>query len=119
MAVRSTGKVLASVSAGLSECIRLEQHMRKRYQYDMLQYSPQRAAAQIRTIAAEFEKAIQLIEFDIATEENRARIVDPTNFAYPTAARALRARRDNLKATVTALRARLPQIESDDVRTVA
>lgn len=93
--------------------------MRKRYQYDMLQYSPRREAAQIRTIAAEFEKAIQLLEFDIATEENRARIVDPTNFAYPTAARALRTRRENLKATITALKARLPQEEPKRVPTVA
>ena len=48
------------------------------------------------------------LDREIANEEKRAGIADPTHFAYPTYARATSVRRDNLKSSIAEL---LGQIE--------
>jgi hypothetical protein len=60
-------------------------------------------------------RTIQLIECDIAVEEERSGIFDPFDARYPVLARALTARRDNLKVTIIALAQRLAAI-SDKAR---
>ena len=65
----------------------------KRFQAD----DKRRRVAQIETMIAEFTRMTAELDREIAIEERRAGISDPTHFAYPTYARAAIARRDNLK----------------------
>jgi chromosome segregation ATPase len=59
-----------------------------------------RRAAQVETMVAELDRMAAELDQQIAHEERRAGITDPTHFAYPTFARAARQRRDNLAASV-------------------
>lgn len=59
-----------------------------------------RRVAQIETMIAEFTRMASDLDREIAAEETRAGINDPSHFAYPTYARAARTRRDNLKHSV-------------------
>jgi hypothetical protein len=56
------------------------------------------------------DRIIKVLDTDIATEEERARIFDRSDALYPILARTLMARRDNLKLTVAALEQRLAAI---------
>ena len=47
------------------------------------------------------------LDREIANEEKRAGITDPTHFAYPTYARAAVGRRDNLKSSIAELAAQI------------
>jgi hypothetical protein len=62
-----------------------------------------REASVIGTMLSDLNRTIQLLDIDIATEEERARVFDHSHAAYPILARTLAARRDNLKDTVVAL----------------
>src|SRR6202521_1117088 len=55
-----------------------------------------RQAVQIETMIAEFGRMAADLDREIAVEQERAGIADPTHFAYPTYAKAALARRDNL-----------------------
>jgi hypothetical protein len=55
-------------------------------------------------------RTIQILNIDISTEEERARVFDMRDPAYPILARTLAARRENLKVTVAALEHRLRTI---------
>jgi hypothetical protein len=77
----------------------------------------QREAVQIWKMILDLDRSVQFLNCDIRTEEERARISDPSDVAYPILARTLAARRDNLKATVAALEYRLSEL--DGARTVA
>ena len=66
----------------------------KRFQVD----EKRRRVAQIEVMIAEFLRMAAELDREIAVEEQRAGITDVTHFAYPTYARAARARRDNLAA---------------------
>lgn len=59
-----------------------------------------RRAAQVESMVAELDRMAAELDQQIAHEERRAGITDPTHFAYPTFARAARQRRDNLAASV-------------------
>ena len=65
--------------------------------------------AQIETMIAEFSKMARELEREIATEEQRAGISDISHFAYPTYARAARARRDNLQRSAEELTTQLDE----------
>jgi len=67
----------------------------------------------------DLNRAVCLLDCDIATEEERARISDRSNSAYPILARTLAARRDNLRDTITALERHLTTIEASFVEAVA
>ena len=56
------------------------------------------------------DRTMQVVECDIATEEQRAGIFDSADAQYPVLARALATRRDNLKVTIVALAQRLATI---------
>ena len=53
--------------------------------------------------------ACQQIEADIATEEARVGIYDPSDARYPTLARSLNERYDNLKGTIAMLEKRVTE----------
>jgi flagellar export protein FliJ len=77
----------------------------KRFQAD----ERRRRIAQIETMIAEFTRMVAELDREIATEEARAGISDPTHFAYPTYARAAVQRRDNLKRSAGELRSELDE----------
>ena len=59
-----------------------------------------RRVRQIETMLAELTRMIGDLDREIANEEKRAGITDPSHFAYPTYARAASVRRDNLKSSI-------------------
>jgi hypothetical protein len=67
----------------------------------------QREVAQINTLISNLARSVELLNFDIDFEEERARIRDFSDPAYPILARHLRTRRENLMETIAALQARL------------
>ena len=77
----------------------------RRFQVD----ETRRRVAQIESMIAEFSKMARELEREIATEEQRAGISDVSHFAYPTYARAARARRDNLHRSAEELTAQLDE----------
>jgi flagellar protein FliJ len=66
-----------------------------------------RRMAQIEAMIAEFARMGADLDREIALEEQRAGISDMSHFAYPTYARAARARRDNLQRSSGELREQL------------
>jgi hypothetical protein len=64
-------------------------------------------ANQIETMVAEFDRICIDLGRQIEAEEMRARIDDPTHFAYPTYAKAARERRAKLQRSADALRTEL------------
>ncbi len=75
----------------------------RRFQID----ETSRRVAQLETMIAEFSKMARELEREISAEEQKAGIFDLTHFAYPTYARAARARRDNLQRSAQELTAQL------------
>jgi predicted Ser/Thr protein kinase len=71
----------------------------------------QQEAVQIWKMIVYLDRTVQLIDCDIATEEQRTGISDRSDAAYPILARMLAARRDNLKETTTALEQRLSKLD--------
>ncbi|MVT63559.1 hypothetical protein GPL21_00325 [Bradyrhizobium pachyrhizi] len=66
----------------------------------------------ISKILADLVRTLQLIEAEIAAEEERARIFDRSNVRYPVLAKSLNDRRDNLRVTIAALEQRLTERDS-------
>lgn len=56
-----------------------------------------RRLSQIEGMIAEFDRMAAELDAQIAAEERKSGITDVNHFAYPTFAKAARARRDNLK----------------------
>jgi flagellar protein FliJ len=77
----------------------------RRFQVD----ETRRRVVQIETMIAEFSRMAQDLEREIAIEEQRAGISDVSHFAYPTYARAARARRDNLQRSAEELTTQLDE----------
>jgi hypothetical protein len=65
-----------------------------------------REVAVISRILTDLVRTVQLIESDIAAEEERAGVSDRSDVKYPILARTLIERRNNLKATIAALEQR-------------
>jgi hypothetical protein len=66
-----------------------------------------REALQTRSLIADIDRVVQIIDSDIAAEEEKAGIFNQSQAEYPMLARTLTARRDNLKGTIAALEKRL------------
>lgn len=79
----------------------------KRFQVE----EKRRRVMQIEAMIAEFARMAGDLEREIALEEKRAGITDPTHFAYPTYARAAATRRDNLMRSAGELKGQM-----DDAR---
>jgi flagellar export protein FliJ len=77
----------------------------RRFQVD----ETRRRVAQIETMIAEFSKMARELDREIALEEQRSGISDTSHFAYPTYARAARARRDNLQRSAGELTSQLDE----------
>jgi len=75
----------------------------------------QREAIQIWKMIVDFDRYVQLLNCDVATEEQRAGISDRSHAAYPILARMLATRRDNLKDTITALERRLSKLNQAEM----
>ena len=75
----------------------------KKFQVD----EKRRKVMQIEGMIAEFERMAGDLEREIKTEQDRANIHDPSHFAYPTYAKAVIQRRENLKNSADELRVQL------------
>jgi hypothetical protein len=64
-----------------------------------------RNVAQIETFIARLARTAALLDEDIEREEERTSIRDLRDPGYPIVARTLRTRRDNLRASISALEA--------------
>jgi hypothetical protein len=71
--------------------------------------------AQVSALIGDLDKRAQLLEYDIAAEEKRARVFNRSDAAYPIAARILAVRRDNLKATIATLERRLARLQGAEM----
>ncbi len=71
-----------------------------------------RRVRQIEMMVAEFTRMANDLDREIANEEKRAGISDPTHFAYPTYARAAIGRRDNLKRSIEELTAQIEEAKA-------
>jgi hypothetical protein len=60
---------------------------------------------QIATLIGDLSRSVELLTVDIEHEETQAGVRDLADPAYPVLARSLRARRDNIGATVASLEA--------------
>jgi flagellar FliJ protein len=80
----------------------------KRFQVE----EKRRRVRQIEMMMAEFTRMTVDLDREIAAEEKRAGISDPTHFAYPTYARAAVTRRDNLKSSVGELAGQLDEAKA-------
>lgn len=72
-----------------------------------------RRLAQIETMIGEFARMAADLDREIALEEQRAGIFDTAHFAYPTYARAARARRDNLLRSSEELRGQFDEAKAN------
>jgi hypothetical protein len=70
-----------------------------------------RTTLKLQALIADLRWQVQLLEADIQEEQKRTGIFDVSSIAYPTLARNLRARRDNLLVTITLLEGQLPATE--------
>ena len=84
--------------------------MAKLYRSDTAQDTALKRAATIRSLIDGFERTIRILDIDITTEEERVRIFDRSDAAYPVLARTLAARRNNQIITVADLTKRLSAI---------
>lgn len=73
-----------------------------------------REVAVIGKILADLVRTVQLIESDIAAEEERAKVSDRSDVKYPMLARTLIERRDNLNMTIAVLERRLTERAPDE-----
>jgi hypothetical protein len=68
------------------------------------------ATTQLHALISDLKWRIQLLDADVQEEERKAGVSDPANHAYPILAQTLRARRDNLLATITTLQKQLETV---------
>ena len=80
-------------------------------QFEKSDHSASRQASQIRSMIEDLKRGVVLLDSDIEAVEAFERRLDPTNSAYPIAARTMKARRDNLKHTISFLEKRLNALQ--------
>jgi hypothetical protein len=68
-----------------------------------------REVAVVSKILADLVRTLELIESDIAAEEERVGISDRSDLKYPMLARSLIERRNNIKMTIAALERRITE----------
>lgn len=72
-----------------------------------------RRVSQIETMIAEFQRMAADLDREIIAEQTRAGIHDPTNFAYPTYAKAAATRRDNLLQSAEDMKTQLDEAQDE------
>lgn len=80
----------------------------KKFQVD----EKRRRVAQIEGMIADFQRMSNDLDREIATEQDRAGIQDPSHFAYPTYAKAAIQRRENIVRSVEELKGQLEDAKS-------
>jgi len=70
-----------------------------------------REAVQTSRLIAELSRIVQIIDSDIAAQEEQARVSIRSQVEYPMLVRQLATRRDNLRHTIAALEQRLATFE--------
>jgi hypothetical protein len=88
----------------------VERKMAKLHRSGNYQETALREGVVIGGMLNDLWRTIQILNIDISTEEERARVFDMRDPAYPILARTMAARRENLKVTVAALEHRLRTI---------
>ena len=78
-----------------------------------------RETAVISKILADLVRTVQLIECEIAAQEERGGVSDRSDVKHPMLARTLIERRDNLKMTIDALEQRLAEQAPHEQATAA
>jgi transposase len=73
------------------------------------QFETTREVTAISKILTDLVRTLELIESDIAAEEERAKISDRSHARHPMLARSLIERRDNITMTIAALEQRLTE----------
>lgn len=96
------------------EWLILEHAMKHQRHFDTAE-AEQREAVKIRKMIGDLNRSIQLLNCDIASEEERAGISDRSDVAYPILARMLALRRDNLRDTISALEQRLSKLDQAEL----
>jgi hypothetical protein len=116
---RFSGKVLATSKSDLLACASTGHwSARMRHQRDETARDVElRDAARISALITDLNRIGRLLDGDIAREEADAAQFNPSNAAYPIAARILRARRANLANTITSLETRLASLLERSERT--
>ena len=84
--------------------------MRHQHHFEIDGQTAQREAVKIRTMIRDLNRTVQVLDIEIATEENRVGLHDLSNFAYPILSKTMVARRENLKGTIAALEQRFAKI---------
>jgi hypothetical protein len=70
-----------------------------------------REVLQIAELIADLDRTVQMLNSDIAAEEERARVFERSEPEYPILARTLAVRRDNLTHTIAALERLLAEVD--------
>jgi hypothetical protein len=78
-----------------------------------------RETSRIGALIGDLDRLAQLLDYDIAAEEERAQVLTPTDAAYPVLARTLAARRDNLRATIAVLERRFTKVQEGAEKNLA
>src|ERR1035441_2446788 len=106
---RPVGKLLAIASQNCPEPVPISrerlilEHVMKHQRHFDISETVNREAARIRKMIFDLDRIVQLLDCDITTEEERTRISNRSDAAYPILARMLAACRDNLRETIAAL----------------
>jgi hypothetical protein len=72
---------------------------------------PSHEVARLRSLIDTLRTTQEVMTADIETEEQKSHICDVADISYSTLAKSLRARRDNLEATIALLKETLARIE--------
>ncbi len=75
--------------------------LRRKFEFEVAQ--DRLRASQIETMIVALDRMCADLGREIEAEEKRARISDPTHFAYPTYAKAARERREKIQRSAAAL----------------
>jgi hypothetical protein len=76
-------------------------------QYKTGSEAASREAVKIRTLIADLGRIVQILNSDIAAEEEQTGVFDRSQLEYPLFATTLAVRRDHLRKTIAALEQRL------------
>jgi hypothetical protein len=112
--LRAAGKVLAMLRPGPAGLFQIRAigvgGMKHQHHFGGANDVALRDVARISALISDIDRNVRILERDIAAEEERARVSDHRDSAYPILARTLAARRDNLRDTIAALETRLASL---------
>ena len=63
-------------------------------------------SGRIKAVIADLSRTVNMLDGDLAAEEERSRVYDLSNAEYPMLARIITARIENLRTTIATLEAR-------------